>query len=219
MKKLVVPSLLSADFAHLEQEIRKMESEGVDRLHLDVMDGHFVPNLTFGPMIIDAVNRLTGAHLEVHLMMDNPGKYIRQFVEAGADTLLIQQETCPHLNKDLNAIKEAGARPGVVLNPSTPPSTLQYVMDDIDHILVMTVNPGFGGQSFIPTMLPKIREIREKIRGTQIRLEVDGGVDLSTIGRADKAGADLFVVGSSIFNEPDPGKAYRDLSEKLRMIA
>ncbi len=219
MKKLVVPSLLSADFAHLEEEIRKMESEGVERLHLDVMDGHFVPNLTFGPIIIDAVNRLTDAHLEVHLMMENPGQYIQQFVEAGADTLMIQQETCPHLNKDLNAIREAGARPGVVLNPSTPAATLQHVMDDIEQILVMTVNPGFGGQSFIPAMLPKIQKIREKIRGTRIRLEVDGGIDISTIGRAGKAGADLFVVGSSIFNEPDPGKAYRELSDKLRIVA
>jgi ribulose-phosphate 3-epimerase len=179
------------------------------------MDGHFVPNLTFGPMIVNAVDRLTDVHLEAHLMMENPSKFIPQFIEAGVDTLMIQQETCPHLHKDLHLIKEHGGRAGVVVNPATPVSLIQEILPDIDHILIMTVNPGFGGQSFIETMIPKIQETREMIGSRKIDLQVDGGIDLSTIGKARDAGANLFVVGSSIFGEPDPGKAYQDLSSKL----
>ncbi len=219
MQKLVVPSVLSADFARLEDEIRSVEDQGATRIHLDVMDGHFVPNITFGPMIVAAINRLTGAHLEVHLMMENPGRYIPDFAKAGADTLLIQQETCPHLHRDLHLIREHGARPGVVLNPGTPVETIKMVLPDIEQILIMTVNPGFGGQSFIESMLSKIRQTRHLIGESGIRLEVDGGIDINTIDSASQAGADLFVVGSSIFGEPDPGEAYRGLSKKLRVIA
>lgn len=215
MKQMVVPSILSADFSRLAEEIETVVSKGAERLHLDVMDGHFVPNLTFGPMIVSAVDRLTDVHLEAHLMMENPSKFIPQFIDAGVDTLMIQQETCPHLHKDLHLIKEHGGRAGVVLNPATPVSFIQEVLSDIDHILIMTVNPGFGGQSFIETMIPKIQETRDMIGNRKIDLQVDGGIDLSTIGKAKDAGANLFVVGSSIFGEPDPGKAYQELSSKL----
>ena len=219
MSRQIVPSLLSADFAQLESEIRSVEEHGVRRLHLDVMDGHFVPNLTFGPMIVQAVRRLTDAHLEVHLMMEQPSGFIRQFAEAGGETILVQQETCPHLQRDLNLIREQGVVPGVVLNPATPLHTLQEVLPDMGHLLVMTVNPGFGGQSFLETMPDKIRRAREMIDGHDIRLEVDGGIDLTTIGQARDAGADLFVVGSSIFNEADPGEAYLALSRELDVLA
>ncbi len=219
MQKLVVPSVLSADFARLGEEIQSVENEGANRIHLDVMDGHFVPNITFGPMIVEAINRLTDAHLEVHLMIESPGRYIPDFAHAGADTILIQQETCPHLHRDLHLISDHGARPGVVLNPGTPVETISAVLSDIEQILIMTVNPGFGGQSFIESMLAKIRQTRNLIGSSGIRLEVDGGIDLNTIDSANQAGADLFVVGSSIFGEPNPGEAYRALSDQLRILA
>lgn len=219
MKKQVVPSLLSADFSRLAEEIESVESRGADRLHLDVMDGHFVPNITFGPIIIEAVRRLTDSHLEAHLMIENPGKYIPQFVDAGVDTLMIQQETCPHLYKDLQAIREAGVKPGVVLNPGTPIETLTEVLPLLDQILIMTVNPGFSGQSFIKPMLGKIERTRELIAESDIILEIDGGVDSQTIEPARDAGADLFVAGSSIFGESDPGEAYTNLSKQLGLLA
>lgn len=218
MEKRIIPSILSADFARLAEEIATVESRGADILHLDVMDGHFVPNLTFGPMIVKAVRKMSGAHLEAHLMMDNPGAYIQQFVDAGVNTILIQQETCPHLHRDLQLIREAGARPGVVVNPATPVSMIREVSPDIDQILVMTVNPGFGGQEFIQSMLQKIAETRELIGNRDIVLEVDGGIGPDTIESARDTGADYFVVGSSIFGEPDPGDAYNALTKKLSLI-
>jgi len=219
MKKQVIPSLLSADFSRLAEEIAAVESQGADRLHLDVMDGHFVPNLTFGPMIVDAVRRLTDSHLEAHLMMENPGKYIAQFVDAGVDTVMIQQETCPHLYKDLQQIREAGANPGVVLNPGTPLESITEVLPLIDQMLIMTVNPGFGGQSFIHPMLGKIERACDLVGDRDIIIEIDGGVDETTIEPARDAGADLFVVGSSIFGKSDPGAAYVALSKQLGRIA
>ncbi len=215
MKKLVVPSLLSADFTRLADEIDIVVNSGAERLHLDIMDGHFVPNITFGPMIVDAINRLTDVPLEAHLMIENPSKYITEFLEAGVDTLMIQQETCPHLHKDLHQIKENGGRAGVVINPATPVALIEEVLPDVDHILIMTVNPGFGGQSFIESVLPKVRQTRELIGSRDIDLQVDGGIDLDTIGKAEEAGANLFVVGSSIFGEADPGKAFKDLTRTL----
>jgi len=219
MDKLVVPSVLSADFSRLEAELESVLQQGATRLHLDVMDGHFVPNLTFGPMIVKAIRSLTEVHLEAHLMIENPSRYIPDFIAAGANTVLIQQETCPHLHRDLHLIRDHGARPGVVVNPGTPLDLIQPVLPDIEQILVMTVNPGFGGQSFIESMLPKIRQARRLVGNSGIRIQVDGGIDLETIDRASTAGADLFVVGSSIFGEPDPGKAFKELMNKLRVVA
>lgn len=219
MDKLVVPSVLSADFSRLEPELDSVLQQGATRLHLDVMDGHFVPNLTFGPMIVKAIRKLTDVHLETHLMIEEPSKYIPAFIEAGANTVLIQQETCPHLHRDLHLIRDHGARPGVVLNPATPVDLIKPVLPDIEQILIMTVNPGFGGQHFIESMLPKIRETHLLVKNYDIRIQVDGGIDLETIERASTAGADLFVVGSSIFGEPDPGQAFMDLMNKLRVVA
>lgn len=218
MRKQVVPSILSADFSKLAEEIEQVVSLGAERLHLDVMDGHFVPNITFGPMIVEAVRKLTDKHLEAHLMIENPAKYIPQFIEAGVDTLIIQQETCPHLHRDIHLIREHGAVPGVVINPATPLSLIEQIIPDINHLLIMTVNPGFGGQTFIDSMLPKIRKARELIGSQDIMLQVDGGIDNDTITRVRDAGADLFVVGSSIFGEPDPGKAYKSLSSRIEMV-
>ncbi|MCF7805742.1 MAG: ribulose-phosphate 3-epimerase [Candidatus Marinimicrobia bacterium] len=219
MKKKVIPSLLSADFSKLAQEIKSVESQGADCLHLDVMDGHFVPNLTFGPMIVEAVRRITDSYLEAHLMMENPSDFIPRFADAGVNTIMIQQETCPHLHMDLERIRDAGARPGVVLNPGTPIETIAEVLPYIDQILIMTVNPGFGGQSFIESMLDKISRTKQMIGNRDIILEIDGGVDLTTIEPARDAGADYFVVGSSIFGESDPGQSYTELSQKLGRIA
>lgn len=215
MRKQVVPSILSADFSQLRQEIDTVIEAGATRLHLDVMDGRFVPNLTFGPLIVEAVRKLTDVHLEAHLMIEEPSKYIVQFIEAGADTVLIQQETCPHLHRDLHLISDHGARPGVVLNPATPISTIQDILPDIEHLLIMTVNPGFGGQSFIETMLPKIQRARQLTSGSEIVIEVDGGIDKKTITPAKDAGAELFVVGSSIFGKDNPASAFTELTEKL----
>jgi len=215
MRKQVVPSILSADFSRLQQEIDTVIEAGATRLHLDVMDGHFVPNLTFGPMIVEAVRNLTDVHLEAHLMIEEPSKYIPQFIEAGADTVLIQQETCPHLHRDLHLIKDHGARAGVVLNPATPISTIQAILPDIEQLLIMTVNPGFGGQSFIETMLPKIQRARQLTSDSEFVIEVDGGIDTKTIIPAKDAGAQLFVVGSSIFGEDNPANAFTELTEKL----
>lgn len=219
MDKLVVPSVLSADFSRLESELESVLQQGATRLHLDVMDGHFVPNLTFGPMIVKAIRKLTEVHLEAHLMIENPSRYIPDFIEAGANTVLIQQETCPHLHRDLHLIRDHGARPGVVVNPGTPLDLIKPVLPDIEQILVMTVNPGFGGQSFIESMLQKIRKARQLVGNSGIRIQVDGGIDLETIDHAGTAGADLFVVGSSIFGEPDPGTAFKELMNKLRVVA
>ncbi len=219
MDKQVVPSILSADFSCLRDEIRAVEETGAQRIHLDIMDGHFVPNLSFGPMIAKTVRKITDGHLEAHLMMTNPAEYIAEFAQAGVDTIMIQQETCPHLHGDLNLIRKQGASPGVVVNPGTPVELIKPVLPDIDQILIMTVNPGFGGQEFIESMVEKISETRRLIGSRNIRLQVDGGIDLTTIDRANQAGADLFVVGSSIFGEPDPGEAFHVLQQKLRVVA
>lgn len=201
----IAPSILSADFARLGEEVGAIERGGADYVHVDVMDGHFVPNLTLGPPIIRCVKAVTALPLDVHLMIDNPERYIEDYAAAGADWISVQAEVCPHLDRVIQQIVAAGAKPGVVLNPHTPPGVLDYVLDRLHHVLVMTVNPGFGGQAFIPQVLPKIAAIREEAdrRGLDLRIEVDGGIKTTTIASARTAGADVFVAGSAVFGSTD----------------
>ncbi|MDJ0852025.1 MAG: ribulose-phosphate 3-epimerase [Myxococcota bacterium] len=205
----IAPSILSADFARLGEEVRAVEEAGADWIHVDVMDGHFVPNMTIGPVVVEAVKRSTSLPLDVHLMIEQPERYVNDFVRAGASTVAIQVETCPHLHRTVGQIQDAGARACVVLNPATPASAVDLVLGDVDQVLVMTVNPGFGGQKFIESMLPKIAELRRRIdeRGLDVALEVDGGIAIETVGRAAQAGADVFVAGSAVFGSNDYAEA------------
>ncbi len=203
--KLIAPSILSADFSRLGEEIRTVEAAGADWIHIDVMDGHFVPNITMGPLVVEAVRRVTKLPLDVHLMIETPDRYIADFARAGADLITVQVETCVHLHRSVQLIREAGVRPGVVLNPATPLATIEWVLADVDFVLVMSVNPGFGGQQFIPSSLEKIAQLRMMIqtRGLSTLIQVDGGVNAGTIAAVAAAGADVFVAGSAIFGSPD----------------
>ena len=205
----IAPSILSADFALLAAELASVEAGGADWIHVDVMDGRFVPNITLGPMIVEAVRRSTSLPLDVHLMIVEPERYVSDFARAGAATIGIHVETCPHLHRSLAQIREAGARASVVLNPSTPASSVEPVLGDVDQVLVMTVNPGFGGQKFIASMLGKIETLPRWIdeRGLDVSLEVDGGIGPETIALAARAGADVFVAGSAVFGARDRGEA------------
>jgi len=216
MKKLA-PSILSADFARLGEEIKAVEEAGADYIHIDIMDGHFVPNITIGPLVVETAKAVTTLPLDVHLMISDPDRYVQDFIKAGSDLLSVHVETCPHLQRTLTYIRELGGRPAAVLNPSTPISTLEYVMDDLDMILLMTVNPGFGGQKFIPTMLPKIQKMRSLIDENKlpIELEVDGGVTLENISQISQAGADVVVAGSAVYKSADCRKTVRLMKEKL----
>jgi ribulose-phosphate 3-epimerase len=196
---IIAPSILSADFSKLGEETRAMEAAGADWIHLDVMDGHFVPNITFGPAVVAALRPVTRLPLDVHLMISPIDPYINAFADAGADIVTVHAEGGPHLHRSLQAIRAKGKKAGVSLNPATHESCLQYVLDDIDLVLVMSVNPGFGGQSFIPAQLAKIRAIREMIGPRPIRLEVDGGVSPETAAAIVEAGADALVAGSAAF--------------------
>jgi ribulose-phosphate 3-epimerase len=209
--KLIAPSILSADFARLGEEIKAVEAAGADWIHVDVMDGHFVPNITIGPLVVKAAKRSTQLPLDVHLMIENPERYIPEFVNAGADLVAVQVETCPHLHRTIQLIQENGARPGVVLNPTTPLASLEWILEDVDFVMLMSVNPGFGGQQFIPATLPKIRQLRAMIqeRGLSTLIEVDGGVNADTIGDIAAAGADVFVAGSAIYGTSDYTAAIR----------
>ena len=214
----IAPSILSADFARLGQEVQAVERAGADAIHVDVMDGRFVPNLTLGPVVVEAVRRSTSLPLDVHLMIVEPERYIDAFVKAGAATIGVHVETCPHLHRTLAQIREAGARASVVLNPSTPAAHVELVLPDVDQVLVMTVDPGFGGQHFISGTLPKIRQLRRWIdeRGLAARLEVDGGIGPGTIGSAASAGADVFVAGTAVFGAPDYKAAIAELRREAR---
>ena len=209
----IAPSILAADFTRLGEELAAIEQAGADWIHVDVMDGHFVPNISLGPFIVEAVKRATGLPLDVHLMIEQPERYIEDFVRAGASTVGVQVETCPHLHRTVGQIHDAGARACVVLNPATPASAVDVVLPDVDQVLVMTVNPGFGGQKFIESMLPKIQTLRQRIDelGLEVTLEVDGGIASETIERAAAAGADTFVAGTAVFGAPDYGEAIRSL--------
>ena len=216
MQKIIAPSLLSADFTRLADEVRAVELAGADWIHADVMDGHFVPNITFGPLVVAAVRRVTALPIDVHLMIENPDRYIADFAEAGAAAISVQVETCPHLNRSIQLIKDSGAQAGVVLNPSTPLAALDWVLELADYVLIMSVNPGFGGQKFIPNSLQKIEELRRRIdrRRLSTLIEVDGGINQRTIADAARAGADVFVAGSAIFgsrNYADTIRGFRKL--------
>ena len=201
MKKLIAPSILSADFGRLADEVRAVEAAGADWIHVDVMDGHFVPNITLGPMIVEAARQASALPMDVHLMIENPDQFIPEFVKAGADLVSVHVETCPHLNRSIDLIRTAGCRAGAVLNPATPLESLDYILEYLDFVLLMSVNPGFGGQSFIPNTLEKIRRLKARIAesGQSIRIQVDGGVNKDTIADIAAAGADVFVAGSAIF--------------------
>ena len=201
----IAPSVLAADASQLGAECQRLEETGVQRIHWDVMDGVFVPNLTFGPSVVAACRPYTDLRFEAHLMMINPDKFITEYIQAGCDTILIHAETCVHLHKSLTSIVEAGARPGVVLNPHTPASSVSEVMGLVDQILVMTVNPGFGGSSYIDSVTSKIATLKNMIKKSHrnIELEVDGGINVHTAARATNAGADILVAGSAVFRHPD----------------
>jgi ribulose-phosphate 3-epimerase len=214
-RQIVLPSLLQCDFTNLEREIRRLEEANVAALHLDVMDGHFVPNLTYGMPIISAVRQLTTLPLDVHLMISDPHKYVSAFVEAGADLLTVHAEVAGDIRLALEAIREAGAAAGVALNPGTDLKVVEALLPLCDLVLIMSVNAGFGGQAFNPVALEKLRSLRERV-SPDVLLEVDGGVNLSTIRDCSRAGATLFVVGSAIFGQPDYAAAIAQLDEQLR---
>ncbi len=201
----ISPSILSADFSRLGEDVQAVDRAGADYIHIDVMDGHFVPNITIGPLVVDALRKVTDKPLDVHLMIENPDLYIPDFAKAGADIITVHQEAVPHLHRTVQLIKSLGKKAGVSLNPATPVETLDVILDELDLVLIMSVNPGFGGQSFIPSALDKIRALRQRIteRGLSTELEVDGGVKIDNIREVVAAGADVLVAGSAVFNTED----------------
>jgi ribulose-phosphate 3-epimerase len=209
----IAPSILSADFARLGEEIAAAERGGAGLIHCDVMDGHFVPNLTIGLPVIKSLRRATRLPLDTHLMISEPGRYAEQFVDAGANMVSVHVEIDAHLNRTLMAIKNKGAKAGVVVNPATPLSLLEESLDVADYVLLMSVNPGFGGQKFIPSVLDKVRRLRRMIdeRGLSVRIEIDGGVDRTNIGEVTAAGAEIIVAGTAVFGVGDPAQGVRDL--------
>jgi ribulose-phosphate 3-epimerase len=214
----ILPSILSADFARLGDDIAKVEEAGISILHLDVMDGHFVPNLTIGPPVVKSIRKITRLTLDVHLMITDPDTYAPMFIEAGADQVLVHQEVCPHLDRTLRMIQSEGAKAGVVLNPSTPVATLTDVLDVADYVLIMSVNPGFGGQRFIPNALRKVRTLDawRKDRGLQLPIEIDGGITVENLGDVVRAGVDWVVAGSTVFHSEDPTATVRQMQQIAR---
>jgi ribulose-phosphate 3-epimerase len=216
----IAPSILSADFSRLGEEIRAVDTGGADYIHVDVMDGHFVPNITIGSPVVEAVRRVTKLPLDVHLMIENPDRYIPDFVKAGADLISVHQEAVPHLHRTVQMIHSMGKKAGVSINPATPVSSLEVILEEVDLVLVMTVNPGFGGQKFIPACLPKIKALRREIdrRGLAVELEVDGGVKIDNIGLIAAAGADVFVAGSAVFGSSDYAATIAALRESATTV-
>ncbi len=216
MKK-IAPSILSADFSRLGDEVRAVEKAGANVIHVDVMDGHFVPNITIGPLVVKGLRKLTSLPLDVHLMIENPERYIEVFAQAGSDWITIHAEVCPNLKRMIRRIRQLNVRPGIVLKPATPLKTLFPVLDDIDLVLIMSVNPGFGGQSFIPSTLKKIERFRKIVdqNRTPLEIEVDGGVKVENVREVSMAGADVFVVGTGIFKTENYEKTIRKLRQEI----
>ena len=212
-KTMIAPSILSADFARLGEEITGVAKGGADVIHIDVMDGHFVPNITIGPLVVKAVRRITDLPLDVHLMIENADRYLEDFAKAGADWITVHVETGYHLHRTIHRIKELGKKAGAVLNPATPLTSLTEILPDLDLVMLMTVNPGFGGQSFIESSLAKIRQLKKMIddQGLSVGIEVDGGVSPKTITPIAAAGANIFVAGSAVFGQDDYGKVIAEL--------
>ena len=215
----IAPSILSADFARLGEQVKAAEAAGVDRLHVDVMDGHFVPNITIGPLVVRALRRVTDLRLDTHLMIEAPERYLEAFAQAGVSGLIVHVETCPHLHRTIQQIKELGIRAGVTLNPATPLVSVEEILPEVDIVLVMSVNPGFGGQSYIPSSTGRIARLRAMLEdiGSPAELEVDGGINVSTIAEAVEAGATVLVAGSAVFNgEGTVGENIRRLREAAK---
>lgn len=213
---LVAPSVLAADFTRLGEQLSEAQAGGADWIHLDVMDGHFVPNISIGPPVIRSIRSATSLPLDVHLMISDPDRHVEAFREAGADVITVHQETCPHLHRTLERIRALGAKPGVAVNPATPASVLEHALEHLDLVLIMTVNPGFGGQKFIPQMTEKVASVRSMIKasGRSIHLEVDGGIDVSTAADVVRAGADVLVAGTAVFRTRSIAQAIRDLRHR-----
>jgi len=209
----IAPSILSANFAQLGAEVKEVEQAGASVIHIDVMDGHFVPNITMGPIVVEALRPITKLPLDVHLMIENPDNYIEQFAKAGADWISVHVEACRHLHRTIQLIRSFGVKPGVVLNPHTPIESIQHILEDIDFVLFMTVNPGFGGQKFISSVVPKIESLSKiiKERDLNIEIEIDGGINAETIIPCAQAGANIFVAGSAIYNKEDRAQALKEI--------
>lgn len=215
--KLIAPSILSADFSKLGQEINDVEKAGADWIHVDVMDGFFVPNITMGPIIVEAVRKSTSLPIDVHLMIEQPDRYISDFSKAGADYISVHQEACTHLNRTIQLIKEHNVKAGVALNPATPVDSLAWILEDLDFVLIMSVNPGFGGQSFIRNTLEKVSALKQMItnKGLSTLIQIDGGVNKTTIRKISEAGVDSFVAGSAIFGSENYAETIRVFRSKL----
>jgi len=212
---LILPSILAADFARLADEIHRVERGGATMVHIDIMDGHFVPNLTMGPPLVASIRKVTRAKFDVHLMIEDPDRYVADFIQAGANYVSVHQEACAHLDRTLRLIRSHGAGPGVVLNPATPIHTLEDVLELVDHVLIMSVNPGFGGQEFIPRSLDKIRRLRRwrEERRLNFAIEIDGGVSRDNVAEIVKAGCDWLVAGSSVFHSADPAATVKEMQQ------
>jgi ribulose-phosphate 3-epimerase len=214
----ILPSILAADFSRLGEQIELVEQAGARMIHLDVMDGHFVPNLTIGPPVVESLRKRTRMLFDLHLMIADPDRYAPYFIEAGADQVLVHQEVCKHLNRTLNMIKSEGAKAGVVINPATPVATLDDVLDIVDYVLVMSVNPGFGGQTFIPNSIHKVEQLaeRKRERGLHFPIEIDGGIDKQNVASVVNAGVEWVVAGSSVFHSVNPATAFEELQAAAR---
>lgn len=217
----IAPSILSADFTRLGEQIAEVEKAGAAYIHVDVMDGHFVPNLTVGPFIVDWVRRATKLPIDAHLMIENPDNFIGAFAKAGANMISVHPEATYHLNRTINYIRQAGCRAGVVLNPATPLAMIEEVLNDVDYVLLMSVNPGFGGQKFIPAALDKLRRLRTMIQtcGSQAKIEIDGGIGIENAAAVVAAGAEILVAGSAVFGKPDPAESLRQLLSAATSVA